>query len=66
MWCHADTADIKINKVKKSRELSDLDTMLEKFRSECGGDLKKAMDCKNVIDERYFDIPLNQVSELLV
>ena len=35
---------------------------LEKFRNEFGGNIKKAKEANNVIDEPYYNIELDQVS----
>ena len=43
------------------RTLESLDESLHKFR-ENGGDLTKAKEFFNVIEERLFNIPLDQVS----
>lgn len=47
------------------RTLESLDKSLKRFRDD-GGDLGKAKEFNNVIEERIFNIPLDQVSKNLL
>jgi hypothetical protein len=47
------------------RTLETMRSDLINFQQKYKGNLKNAMDANNVIDEPFFDIPLDQVCNLL-
>ena len=63
LYCSATKEDIQSHlEYITERTLSSLDENLEKFVGR-GSELKHAKECNNVINQRLFNIPLNQVSK---
>ena len=52
-----------VRQLSVKRSLSSLKENYEKFKNQYGSDPKMAKCCNNVIDDLYFNIPLNQVDQ---
>ena len=67
MFCHITKDELQLSPEQRTeistlRSLETLDRDLETFLNEFDGDIKKAKFANNVIKERLFNIPIDQVS----
>lgn len=66
LWCTITYNMMKVSKQDRGRSpnrtLASLQQDLIQFREKFHGDLKYAKEVNNVVDDIFFDIPLNQVN----
>ena len=67
LWCTATTDQIQLHPSKRKecatvRTLKSMEADLNTFRTTLNGQISRAKEANNVIDEPLFDIPLNQVN----
>ena len=66
LWCTVTSQQMQLPPSQRTvavveRTLESMKSDLTTFREKFKGNLKNAMDANNVIDEPFFNIPLNQV-----
>ena len=64
LWCTITSEELpkaKHQHPSSKRTLESLANDLHAFRTDGNGDLKKAKNYNNVIDDYYFNIPIDQV-----
>lgn len=65
IWCHIISKDLHKPPAERNdvpRTLETVDADFKNFRDVLMSDMEKAKENNNVVDEKYYDIPLDQVS----
>ena len=69
LWCHITSANLKVPLEKRGccppRTLETLQSDYEHFMTAGGGNIKVAKAYNNVIEPYFFDIPLENVREII-